>query len=192
MFLSLWFCRFLIFTSGCFCVLEAVFVFCFGSCARRCFVSCEVYCDCQSVLALREQPFTEVQDAVMLIALWCSSGFPLRRGEVLQVHGFVTHVLVSSLVGSERSVSLLPLQLEWTPTSTQAGLRRSSSSRSATSACTKQRPRCLGRQREMMAASPRLSFFSRSAPGGVVGVRFTILFRLYAIFASLLLVLWSK
>ena len=52
--------------------------------------------------------------------------------------------------------------------------------------------RCLGRQREMMAASPRLSFFSRSAPGGVVGVRFTILFRLYAIFVSLLLVFWSK
>ena len=74
-----------IFTSGCFCVLDAVFVFfCFGSSrfyARRCFVHLDMHSHCRCVPALRGRSFWDVQDArrtpkntaVMLVALCCSS-----------------------------------------------------------------------------------------------------------------------
>ena len=75
-----------------------LFCFCFVSnrfYARRCVVHLEMFSHCPCVPALRGQSIWDVQDArrtpkntgVMLVALCCSSGFPLRRGEALRVLG---------------------------------------------------------------------------------------------------------
>ena len=86
------------------CWMPFLFCFCFGSnrfCARHCFVHLKMYSHCRCVCALGGQSFWDEQDArrtpkntgVMLVALCCSSGFPLKRGEALRVLGFVTVVL---------------------------------------------------------------------------------------------------
>ena len=102
------------------CWMPFLFCFCFGSnrfYTRRCFVHLEMYSHCRCVPALRGQySGTPKHTAVMLVALCCSSGFPLRRGEALRVLGLphrrscflhLTHRMFTDrfLAGSERSVS---------------------------------------------------------------------------------------
>ena len=142
--------RCLIFTFGCFCALEAVFVlFLFWLVWILRSSLFRLYSHCRCVPALRGQPFTEVQDAirtpkntaVMLIAFWRSSGFPLRQEQackflVCSPSFLLSSVPTSSLGGKDLSVLLL--QLEFTGRLRRLNFWRSSSSRVATSICTKQ------------------------------------------------------
>ena len=135
----------------------------------------------------------------MLIAFWRSLGFPQRRAEALQVLGFVSSFLflhssrwsfrANFLAGSERSVCASGHDVY---EGQVFGDRQKA--RVLRRPCLRDSPPSVALAREkvddgMVAASV---VRSRGPLGGVVGVRFTILFRLYAIFVSLLLVFWSK
>ena len=132
-------------------------------------LSFEVYCDCQCVPTLRGQPFKEIHDAgenseesaaVILIALWGSSGFPPRHEQVCKFLVSSPSFLFSSLKPSEVSVPTFPLGSESSVCASLAagvdttslrrpGFWRSSSSRVATSrVCETALPRCLWRGRK--------------------------------------------
>ena len=185
-------CRF------CFCFF---FVFCFGSnrlYARRCFVHLEMYSHCRCVPALRGQSFWDSEE-------FCSDGgrsllllgFPTQAWRSVACSWFTSpsflllhlpHRMLRAkfLAGSERSVLVFLLQLEWTRRLRRLGSRSSSSWRVATSMCETTLHRCLRHRREWtMAAPPRLLSSSRGVCGGVVALRFTMLFPLYVMFASL-------
>ena len=156
---------------------------------------------CRSVLALRGQSFWDVQDArrtpkntaVMLVALCCSSGFPLKRGEALRVLGFVSVVLASALTTSDVPCQVSCWEREicpvffcsWSGHDVFAGLLFRRSARCSihvrnSAPSVPQAPKGVD---DGGAAASVVS--SHGVCGGVVTVRITILFPLYVMFASL-------
>ena len=155
-----------------------LFCFCFGSnrfYGRRCFVHLDMYSHCRCVPALSGQSLWDVQDAsrtpkntaVMLVALCCSSDFPLRRGEALRVLGLphrrfcflhLTHRMFRAkfLAGSERSVSSAAAGVDTTSAAGQvfgdrpAGVLRRPCAKSPSLWCLRHR------REWTMAAPPRL------------------------------------
>ena len=178
-----------------------------GICARRCFVSFEVYCDCQCVPTLRGQPFKEIHDAgrtpkstaVILTALWGSSGFPPRHEQACKFLVSSPSFLFSSLKPSEFPCQpsrwerefCLCFSCRWSGRDVFAGqVFGDRQARVLRRPCLRDRPPKVLLAREevddgIVAASV---VRSRGPPGGVVGVSFTILFPFHAMFASLPLV----
>ena len=158
-----------------------------------------MHCDCRCVLALRGQAFWEVQDAtvVMLIALWRSSGFPQRRGEALQILGFVSSFWLAELPCQPSHWEpefFLCFSCSWSGHDVYAGwVFGKRQARVLRRPCLRDSPPSVPlAQGELTIVVAASVVHSRGAPGGVFRVRFKMVLPLCVMVTLHLLVWMSK